>query len=242
LRREVGKNLYYLYLMLSRNSVILFTFLLLTSFGTYSPKVVSNKVPFEKLSSVFAELQLSKLGLSERVFNCAVSGWKKLAIGDKIQSNIITICDFSQSANAKRLYIIDLEEKKLLFNSLVAHGRNTGEEFAQSFSNEPSSYKSSLGFYVTQSVYQGKHGFSLKLEGVEKGINHNALERAIVMHGADYVSDNFIAENGRLGRSLGCPSVPVELATPIIETIKDGSCLFIYYPDKKYLNSSSLVR
>jgi len=228
--------------MLPKATATLFLFFLFTSFGPSTPIEGDRNISLEKSSSVFCDLQLSKIGLSEHVFRCAVNGWKKLAGRNKVQSNIITICDFSQSANAKRMYIIDLEEKKLLFNSLVAHGRNTGEEFAQSFSNEPSSYKSSLGFYITQDVYQGKHGFSLKLEGIEKGINHNALGRAIVMHGADYVSENFIAENGRLGRSLGCPSVPVELAAPIIETIKDGSCLFIYYPDKKYLNTSSLVR
>ncbi len=234
--------MHYFYYMFSRVIAVAFSFFVLTSFGNRSSKEGSKRLPIGKLNSIFADLQLSKIGLSESVFKYALSGWQKLAANDKIQNNILTICDFSQSANAKRLYIIDLEAGKLLFNSLVAHGRNTGEEFARNFSNEPSSYKSSLGFYVTQSVYQGKHGFSLKLEGVERGFNNNAMERAIVMHGADYVSENFITQHGRLGRSLGCPSVPTELAAPIIETIKDGTCLFIYYPDKKYLGASSLVR
>lgn len=222
--------------------IVFLLFLLLTSFVAHTPKGPGKVIPTEKLLSVFSDLQLGKLGLSECVFQCALNGWNKLSISEKVQNHILTICDFSQSANAKRLYIIDMESKKLLFHSLVAHGRNTGEEFAKSFSNEPSSYKSSLGFYITKGVYQGQHGTSLKLEGVEQGFNHKAEERAIVLHGADYVCENFIAANGRLGRSLGCPSVPVELAEPIIKTIKDGSCLFIYYPDKKYLSNSCLVR
>ncbi len=224
--------------MLLRTLLLTISFVAFTSF---KPSGIAN-VSTEKLSTIYHELQLSKFGLSENVFRLALNGWRKLALNNKVQSGIVAICDFSQSANLKRLYIIDLEQKCLLFNSLVAHGRNTGEEFAQNFSNEPSSYKSSLGFYITQNTYQGKHGLSLKLEGVEKNFNHNASDRAIVLHGADYVSEKFIKENGRLGRSLGCPSVPVELTEPIIETIKDGSCLFVYYPDKKYLTSSSLVR
>jgi hypothetical protein len=128
-----------------------------------------------------------------------------------------------------------------LFNTLVAHGRNTGEEFAKFFSNEPSSYKSSLGFYSTKNTYNGQHGLSLTLAGQEPGYNSNAESRAIVMHGADYVCNQFACTNGRLGRSLGCPAVSYELSMPIINTIKNGSCLFVYYPDSKYLASSKLL-
>lgn len=189
----------------------------------------------------YRQLHLKELGLSEQAYNIAVKGVEKLKQNGSVSKNIISICDFSQSSNNKRLYVIDLEHNKLLFNTLVAHGKNTGEEFAQSFSNIPSSNKSSLGFYSTKGTYIGQHGLSLKLTGLEPGFNDRAEERAIVLHGADYVCDNFICQVGRLGRSFGCPSVPYELTEKIIDAIKDGSCLFVYYPDKNYLASSKVL-
>jgi hypothetical protein len=191
---------------------------------------------------VYDQLQLKKIGLDKNVFEKALKGFEKLYTQGKVTSEILSVCDFTKSSTEKRLFIIDLAKREVLFNSLVAHGKNTGEEFASKFSNEPSSYQSSLGFYVTGETYFGKHGLSLKLNGVEKGFNDNAEKRAIVMHGADYVSENFIAAQGRLGRSFGCPSVPVELHEPIINTLKGGSCLFIYYPDKNYLAKSHLIK
>ena len=122
-----------------------------------------------------------------------------------------------------------------MYSSVVAHGRNTGAEYARSFSNQPRSNKSSLGFYITQETYFGAHGLSLKLDGFEKGINDMARERAIVMHGADYAHEKVISRKGYLGRSFGCPAVPPHLTKKIIEKIKNGNCLFVYYPDKKYL-------
>ena len=119
-----------------------------------------------------------------------------------------------------------------MFNSLVAHGRNTGEEFANSFSNAAQSFKSSLGFYLTGEIYTGKHGMSLRLDGLEKGVNDNARSRGVVMHAADYVSNSFIKNNKRLGRSEGCPAIPGELSKEIINMIKDKSCLFIYHPSE----------
>jgi hypothetical protein len=131
---------------------------------------------------------------------------------------------------------------KLLFNTYVAHGRNTGDEFARSFSNKVGSLKSSLGFYVTENPIIGPHtGFSLMVNGVEKGINDNAEKRAIIMHAADYATEDFIRKYGRLGRSLGCPVVPPEFNQSIIEAIKGGTCLFLYNPDKNYLSSSALL-
>ena len=211
------------------------------SAGNKNPEVAEFK-PLPSPSSVYSNLHLKEFGLSEHTFNLAVKGWEKLKEKGGVSKNYLCICDFTQSSNNKRLYVIDMAAAKLLFHSLVAHGRNTGEEFAGSFSNEVSSYKSSLGFYVTKSTYQGQHGLSLKLSGEEPGYNDRAEERAIVMHGADYVCNNFIHQHGRLGRSFGCPSVPFELHDKIINTIKDGSCLFIYYPDKKYLASSALLK
>ena len=138
--------------------------------------------------------------------------------------------------------MIDLKNKKLLFNTFVAHGRNTGTEFARNFSNEEGSLKSSLGFYVTSHPITGSHtGYSLLIEGVEKGFNDHAGKREIIVHGADYATEKFIQKYGRLGRSMGCPTLPPELNKPIIETIKDGTCLFIYNPDNKYLAGSLLI-
>ena len=174
-------------------------------------------------------------------FTEALKGFYLLKEKGVVKKNILTLIDFSLSSNAKRLWVIDLTTNTILYNSLVAHGRNTGDEFASSFSNSAQSFKSSLGFYATGEIYTGKHGKSLKLDGLEKGINNNARARAVVIHGADYVSNTFIQNNKRLGRSLGCPAIPMELTNEIIQTIKDKSCLFVYYPSEAYKVASKLV-
>jgi len=178
------------------------------------------------------------------VFSKAILGFNNLKKAGKLDENahLLTICDFSMSSNTKRLWVIDMDEKKVLFNSLVAHGKNTGEEFAMNFSNTESSYQSSLGFYVTDATYEGGNGYSLKLLGMDKGYNDAALQRAVVMHGADYVSEEFAATHKRIGRSWGCPAIPRDLTKPIINTIKGKNCLFIYYPDQNYLSSSEWLK
>ncbi|MEL1239424.1 murein L,D-transpeptidase catalytic domain family protein [Flavobacterium flavipallidum] len=194
------------------------------------------------VEAVYNRLQSSNFNLPKlESFKRALEGFYKLKMQGVVSKNIITLIDFSLSANTKRLWVIDLDTDSVLMNSLVAHGRNTGEEYASSFSNAAESYKSSLGFYVTGEVYNGKHGKSLRLDGLEKGINDNARNRAVVVHGADYVSDSFIQNNKRLGRSLGCPAVPVEITDELIRMIKDKSCLFIYYPSESYMNTSKLI-
>jgi hypothetical protein len=200
----------------------------------------SGKVDYD---DVYIAVNLAETGLSRDIFNLALTGLKKLDANGKLQNpNILTIADYSQSSNKKRLYVIDLKNNKLLFNTYVAHGRNTGNEYAKYFSNKEGSLKSSLGFYITEQPIFGTHtGFSLMINGVEKGFNDNAVKRAIIIHAADYATENFIKKYGRLGRSLGCPALPPELNKPIIETIKGGTCLFIYNPDKDYICSSSLL-
>jgi hypothetical protein len=163
-------------------------------------------------------------------FKVALKSFNLLKEKGLIEKNILTLVDFSLSSNVKRLWVIDLESNIILYNSLVAHGKNTGEEFANSFSNATRSYKSSLGVYLTAEVYNGKHGLSLKLDGLEKGINDNARERGVVMHSANYVSNSFIKNHKRLGRSEGCPAIPEDLLNGIVNTIKNKSCLFIYHP------------
>lgn len=174
-------------------------------------------------------------------FSEALKGYYLLKEKGLIKKDILTLVDFSLSSNTKRLWVINLTTGTILFNSLVAHGRNTGDEFASAFSNSAESYKSSLGFYATGEIYSGKHGMSLKLDGLEKGVNDNARARGVVMHAAEYVSNSFIKNNHRLGRSQGCPAVPVELSKDIINTIKDKSCFFIYHPSRGFKLASELA-
>lgn len=179
-------------------------------------------------------LRLAENGLQRAVFEYALRGLRHMPKA----TSVLTIVDMSQPSTSKRLYVIDLANRKLLFNTYVAHGQNSGDLTARQFSNQPDSYQSSLGFYQTLHTYYGKHGLSLKLKGLEKGFNDKAYDRSIVVHGADYVCEEFIKHNGRLGQSQGCPAVPNYLSKAIIQTIKDGSCLFIYYPDPAYLSRS----
>jgi hypothetical protein len=192
---------------------------------------------------LYSVLKLSETGLASEVFQLAIKGHRKLETEGKLRnSGILTIVDFSQSSKNKRLYVIDLQHKTLLFNTYVAHGRNTGDEYAKHFSNKPGSYQSSLGFYVTKEEISGASvGLSLILDGVEKGFNDNALKREIIVHGAAYATESFIRKTGRLGRSFGCPSLPPDLIRPVVETIKEGTCLFIYQHDNQYLCHSTLL-
>jgi hypothetical protein len=188
-------------------------------------------------------LKLSEKGLSSEVFQLALKGYRKLeTIGKLRNSDILTIIDFSQSSKNKRLYVIDLLHKVLLFNTYVSHGRNSGDEFAKHFSNVSGSMESSLGFYITKEESSGATvGLSLILDGVEKGFNDNALKREIIIHGAAYATENFIRQTGRLGRSFGCPSLPPDQIKPVVEKIKDGTCLFIYHLDNYYIGHSKLL-
>lgn len=188
-----------------------------------------------KAEQIYSSLQANNLSLPKmESFSKALQGFYNLKEKGLVKKDILTIIDFSLSSNVKRLWIVDLTTNTVLYNSLVAHGRNTGEEFASKFSNSSSSYQSSLGFYATGEVYQGKHGTSLRLDGLEKGINDNARNRAVVVHGADYVAESFVKAHGRLGRSQGCPALPMGLTKEIINVIKDKSCLFIYHPTASY--------
>jgi hypothetical protein len=197
--------------------------------------LVSKAVPVSSIDNnvemVYNNLHANNFALpKEESFTQALKGFYLLKEKGLIKKNILTLVDFSLSSNLKRLWVIDLTTNTVLFQSLVAHGRNTGEEFANSFSNAQQSFKSSLGFYVTGEIYNGKHGMSLRLDGLEKGLNDNARSRGVVMHAANYVSNSFIKNNKRLGRSQGCPAIPEELSKDIINAIKDKSCLFIYHP------------
>jgi hypothetical protein len=151
-----------------------------------------------------------------------------------VRKNIITIIDFSKPSTENRFFVIDIESKHLLYNCLVAHGKNTGENFAEAFSNTPESLMSSPGFFITAETYTGNHGYSLRLDGLEKGINDNARAREIVIHGADYVSNDYIKKYGRIGRSWGCPALPLALYKDIIDKIREGTCVFVFSTDSAY--------
>ncbi len=163
-----------------------------------------------------------------------------LASGKKISNEKLTIVDFRLSSNLKRMWVIDLKSNKVLYYRLVAHGKNTGGEYAKSFSNIRNSNQSSVGFYLTGENYYGKHGLSLRLDGMESGFNDKARERAIVMHSANYVSKDFSKKVGRLGRSFGCPAIALKDHKEIIRGLANKSVLFIYYPLEKYDNQTQL--
>ena len=190
---------------------------------------------------LYDSLNLDQFGLSEEALQYAYKGYRNLvAQGAVKNADVITVCDFSQPSTKKRMYILDVKNFKVLLNTYVAHGKNSGVTMAERFSNKPESLQSSLGFYVTKSTYKGKHGLSLKLDGQERGFNDKAEARAVVVHGAQYIGDQR-AGSGYMGRSFGCPAVPQKQAAKVINYIKGGTCLFIYSPSDNYLKSSKLL-
>lgn len=190
---------------------------------------------------IYDSLELDNIGLSREVMQMAYKGQQELIErGELNNEDLIAIADFSQPSSKKRLYIIDTRNYRILYNTYVAHGKNSGLNYAERFSNIPESLQSSLGFYRTKGTYFGKHGLSLRLDGLEQGFNDKAEERAIVMHGAQYIGSNR-ADAAYMGRSFGCPAVPQAQSAEIIKMLKDGSCIFIYHPTQKYLNTSKIL-
>jgi hypothetical protein len=187
-------------------------------------------------------MDLENEDLSLKAFEYAWLGYHNLVKKGMLRNTgLLTICDFSQSSSRERMYVIDVRNKKILYKTFVAHGINSGEEFANSFSNQESSCKSSLGFYVTRKTYSGVNGLSLRIDGLDRGFNDNAYRRSIVIHGAPYVSLRILHKYGVMGTTFGCPAIPSEVSDEIIPLMKNGSCFFIYYPSKKYLAQSSVL-
>jgi len=196
----------------------------------------------EEVDVLYEQAELKDLGLTRKAFEYALKGYYYLLEHHRlVKTNILSICDLSQSSRNKRLYVVDLEQKKVVINTYVAHGRNSGTEYANSFSNNPRSHKSSLGFYVTEGTYFGNNGLSLKIRGQEKGFNDRANGRNIVIHGSDYVGPDYLRMNSFTGRSYGCPAVPADEIESVVEAIKEGSCLFIYHPTVKYISRSKIL-
>ena len=205
-----------------------------------SLRPVENFAQLDKtdLKTLYQDCDLDSI-MSFEIFRLAMTGYER--INELQNKNIITIIDFSKPSVQERFFVIDLQNKSLLFKSLVSHGKNSGENMAESFSNDSKSLKSCLGFFITAETYTGKHGYSLRLDGLEPGINDNARSRTIVIHGADYVSSDFANQHGRLGRSWGCPAIPINHSKEIIDKISKGSCLFIYGKNNEYLKVSKFV-
>ncbi|MGZ5242610.1 MAG: murein L,D-transpeptidase catalytic domain family protein [Bacteroidia bacterium] len=198
---------------------------------------------FDKhLQDVYKQAKLDSAGLDFEIYKKGMIGFYNLERESQINKPILSIVDFQKPSTEERLWVFDVKARKLLYHSLVAHGRNTGENTAVDFSNLANSNKSSIGFYVTQNLYTGKHGLSLVIDGMEKGWNDSAKSRSIVIHGADYVSEDFVEDVGRLGRSQGCPAVPQAICNGLVCTICDRSVMFIYYPDEKYLSQSEYLK
>lgn len=195
------------------------------------------------VKQLFPQIKKQAHEIDSTVFALAFRGYANLLQQGKLNNDsILTIVDYSKSANEKRMWVINLKTQKILFHEWVAHGKNTGMVYAGKFSNKPESHQSSLGFMITGEIYQGKHPNSLKLHGIEKGINTNAYSRGIVIHGAFYASPSFIESNGHLGRSFGCPAVRMEIGDTLVKTLQGGSCVFSYYKNTAYLAKSEYLQ
>lgn len=187
--------------------------------------------------SLYEELNINN-SICLEAFSSGIEGFNSITAKRK---NILAVADFSKPSTDQRFVVVDMDSLEILFVTYVAHGKGSGENYAQSFSNVSGSHKSSLGFYLTDSTYKGRNGYSLLLNGMEKGINDKARERAIVIHGAGYCDPKFISQAGRLGRSFGCPALPLNVNDEIIDTIKDGAVLFIYADNDEYRCGSSIL-
>ena len=190
------------------------------------------------LQTLYEDLKLQKV-VSFEAFEEGLKGYMTIP-GKK--KEILTLIDFSKPSNEKRLAVVDLRHGRLLHAGVVSHGKGSGSLYATKFSNRDGSHKSSLGFYLTGSAYNGDNGYSLKLIGLEKGYNDNAFERAIVIHGADYCSESVVKSGQQLGRSWGCPALPRNVNRKVIDEIKGGSVLFIYADDAGYLAHSPILQ
>ena len=208
----------------------------------FTAHIAQRKLVALEAAELYYEMQLKDSGLNEKALEYALLGYHRLLKRHVLhKTDVLSVCDFSQPSSAKRMYVLDLQNKRVLYRTYVAHGMGSGRAFANSFSNIPDSYKSSLGFYVTRDTYVGSNGLSLRIEGVEKGFNDKANARSIVIHGANYVSERVLRKYGLLGTTFGCPAVPEDMAPQIIPVLKNGTCFFIYYPSKRYLSASKMI-
>jgi hypothetical protein len=200
-----------------------------------APVHAADRSLLDALSRIAPHANPKVIGLALAATECAT------AKGEP-PSDRLAVIDYSLPSTEPRLWVFDLARRKLLFRELVAHGRNTGENLARKFSNRPESLESSLGLFRTLGTYVGHNGYSLRMDGLEPGTNDHALDRALVIHGAAYVSSANASRNGRIGRSWGCPAVRKAVAKPLIDTLKGGQYVFSYYPDPRWLSRSPYLK
>lgn len=194
------------------------------------------------IKELYSELNAAQYDLSFTAFRYAYIGYQTMKKQHRLNNKeLFSIIDFTKDCNSKRFYTIDLEKMKIVYYTYVAHGKKSGERMATSFSDVVESNKSSIGFYITGNTYNGGNGYSLMLHGDEKGYNSNLAKRSVVVHAADYANEDYIARNGRMGRSLGCPALPENIYKQVIETIKEKTMIFAYYNDAKYLKTSKYL-
>jgi len=194
------------------------------------------------IKELYNELNAAQYDLSFTAFRYAYIGYQTMKKQHRLNNKeLFSIIDFTKDSNSKRFYTIDLEKMKIVYYTYVAHGKKSGERMATSFSDAVESNKSSIGFYITGNTYNGGNGYSLILHGDEKGYNSNLAKRSVVVHAADYANEDYIARNGRMGRSLGCPALPENIYKQVIETIKEKTMIFAYYNDAKYLKTSKYL-
>ncbi|MDA8561700.1 murein L,D-transpeptidase catalytic domain family protein [Gammaproteobacteria bacterium] len=179
--------------------------------------------------------------LNPKVLNASLKAYYKAEKQGINKKHILTIVDYSLPSTEKRLWVIDMNKSKILFNTWVAHGTNSGKAKPYSFSNKSKSLKSSLGVFITDAPYTGGKGYSMRIKGLEHNINDNAYNRTIVFHGAWYVNPSFAKTRGMMGRSWGCFAVDKKIIKPLINTIKNKSLLVAYYPDKNWLQHSNFI-
>ncbi|MEE4198784.1 MAG: murein L,D-transpeptidase catalytic domain family protein [Bacteroidales bacterium] len=226
--------------------LIFLILILVLNMGFFAPQLnlsPGDQEPQPADISGWKKVLIDSFQIAEPAIHLAFNGFYELKEKNRIANDsLITIIDFSLPSTQQRFYILDVKNQKLIKKTLVAHGMNTGNLLARYFSNEPQSLKSSLGLYITRETYYGIHGYSLRIKGISKGLNDNAEERAIVIHGAKYVSHDFIETYGRIGRSYGCPALPIDETDEIIDLIKGGSTIYIYHPSILPISPSELEK
>jgi L,D-transpeptidase catalytic domain len=206
-----------------------------------SPLAAATAPPANSNPQINALLKLAPR-LAPQALQAALTAMKRLlASGANVRCDVVTVIDYSKPSTEHRLWVFDLAHARVLFDELAAHGKNSGDNQALKFSNAPDSLMTSLGVFLTGDTYIGKHGLSLRLQGLEKGFNDNCMARAIVIHAADYVSEVIATAKGRIGRSWGCPAVRPEISRPLIETLRGGSLVLAYYPDNDWMRNSKLA-
>ncbi len=197
--------------------------------------------PAQPWQPLFSLLARSAPSLDRQVLQKAVAAMQCAVRHGATPARRLAVIDYSRPSSERRLWIFDLERPRLLLKEFVAHGQNSGEDQATRFSNRDGSHQSSLGLFRTVETYEGQHGYSLRMDGLEPGINDRARERDIVIHGADYVDPLWIARQGRIGRSHGCPAVRPEVARMVVDSLKDGQFMFSWYPDRQWLRHSAYL-